>query len=923
MGSQEQKHYEPLITANVGLTYPSLQIPENETVCRDLERRIYLTRRLALLLSIAASIYSFIFVLIALLNSNQGLFFYGLLVLCESLGFLAIFKFANPKGNLGRANLSGQLLIFWLLVIITAGTPVLGSGNIITAALLIVPVIACLIGLSRTHVIFFTALVILALSLTYSFEFIFRLYKPFLNLADFKYLVLLFWVFLVIVLVVCIIIFVERLNQATATSEKQTDQLRELVKSLDRSTEISASLKQAEQAMKEAKEAAETANRSKSEFLANMSHEIRTPLNGVIGMTGLLLDTSLTSQQRSYAETVRISGENLLTIINDILDFSKIEAGKMNIEEIDFELTPVVEGVARLLAERAFAKDLELLTQVEFELLHTVRGDQFRLTQILINLVGNAIKFTRKGEVTIHARPDRVENNQDYIRFEVKDTGIGISQEQQRYLFKPFSQADSSTTRKFGGTGLGLAISAQLVKLMGGEIGVESVPGKGSTFWFTLPLKKQPGSRTPVQPRTHLRGLRVLIVDDNATNQAILHEQIVGWGMENGSTSSGLEALEKLHTNVINNEPYDLALLDMQMPGMDGMTLARAIKSDPALASTRLILLTSIGQPGLTTELQEAGIAACLVKPVRKSELYNCMANVMANATGEYHHPVRAVGLLRPLPQDYKAPSAILGRILVAEDNIINQQVAVGMLEAGGYRVDVVTNGHEALSALERRSYDAILMDCQMPEMDGYAATIEIRRREGETLRTPVIAMTANALFGEREKCLAAEMDDYITKPVNPSDLYALLEKWIKPVGSRANPPKSESVETSTEVKTAPFVGVLDEAVLQNLLKLQSVSGTDVLGKVIDLFSENTPKRLAELKESINLNDANALARIAHSLKGSSGNVGASHLATLLAELEDLNREGNMDRVTGLLGRIETEFEQAKVALIKFHKLGR
>jgi signal transduction histidine kinase/CheY-like chemotaxis protein/HPt (histidine-containing phosphotransfer) domain-containing protein len=857
------------------------------------------------------------------LAGYAGLLFYGLIVALESLGFLAIFWLANPKGNLKRANLCGHLLSLWLLVIIGVGQPVMGTGGIVTGAFLVVPVIGCMVGLNRFYVVLDTVLAVLVLAVTFSFEFIFKLYQPLLEINNYPLLILALWIILVIVLVASIMVFVERLNRAVDISEKQTDQLRELVKSLDRSTEISASLMQAEQAMKEARDAAEAANRAKSEFLANMSHEIRTPLNGVIGMTGLLLDTNLTEQQRSYAATVRLSGENLLTIINDILDFSKIEAGKMNIEVTDFELTPVVEGVANLLADRAYAKKLELATQIEFDLHYAVQGDPFRLSQVLTNLVGNAIKFTRKGEVIVQARLVSEAEDRVIIRFEVKDTGIGVSPEQQPHLFKPFSQADSSTTRKFGGTGLGLAISAHLVSLMGGEIGVESVPGQGSTFWFTLPMKKQPGVRQRHLPRTHLRGLRVLIVDDNATNRAILHEQIIGWGMRNGSVAGGVEALARLQAFAANKDPYDLAILDMQMPGMDGIALARSIKGNPALAATRLILLTSIGQAGMTAELHEAGIAACLVKPVRKSELYDCLANVMAKPEGEFHYPQRVAAQPgNALPSGYKAPSKTLGRILVAEDNMVNQQVAVGILEAGGYRTDVVANGLEALQALERRAYAAVLMDCQMPEMDGYAATLEIRRREGRQGRTPVIAMTANALHGEREKCLAAGMDDYISKPVTSKELYQTLEKWLLPEATPANLPALEDLPQPVSEATGLPGGVLDLVVLQNLRELQLPDGSDVLAKVIELFSEDTPKRLAEIKGIIERGDAAALARSAHALKGSSGNLGASRLVKLAVALEAASLDGNLDKAPDLLARLETEFGQVSQALITFYKSG-
>ncbi|HEX3446161.1 MAG TPA: response regulator, partial [Chthoniobacterales bacterium] len=626
----------------------------------------------------------------------------------------------------------------------------------------------------------------------------------------------------------------------------------------------------------------------KSQFLANMSHEVRTPVNGIIGLTEILLKTPLSPKQRDFAESIQSCADSLLTIINDILDFSKIEAGMLRFDNFPFDLHGTIERCVDLFARAAHRKGVELALLIEEDVPRRANGDPHRLRQVLTNLISNAIKFTERGEVIISCSKLPGEEGVP-LRFEITDTGIGIAPEDQERLFTPFTQADSSTARRFGGTGLGLAITKQLVLAMGGEIGCSSTLGQGSTFWFTARLDQatEPGNqplaeRVPVA--SVLTNVRALVVDDNATNRKILHHQLNSMGLRDRLAASGQEALDILGTEH-DADPFAIAILDVNMPGMNGFALVDAIRADSKFQNLKLIVLTSVDTAD-NPNLASRGVEKCLQKPVKQSQLFECLRAVVGIVPQESDHAVSRDSLpatARPL------------RLLLAEDNAVNQQVALQQLSLMGHQVETANSGVEALELMHRNGYDAVLMDVHMPALDGYATTAEIRKREAGTKHTWIIAMTANALPTDRAKCLAAGMDDYLSKPVSSAALAQVLARC--------------PLTSEPHVRSVDLTGLLESGL------------QDILPQIIETFLETSSQTIQKAKEALAAQDLAELQQCAHSLKGSAANLRANALVDLCSQLEGHCRSGSQEPAPPLLAAIDRELAKVQEDLLRYGEL--
>ncbi len=664
--------------------------------------------------------------------------------------------------------------------------------------------------------------------------------------------------------------------------------------------------------LEEARHEAEAATKMKSAFLATMSHEIRTPMNAVLGMTGLLADTELSGIQRDFVETVRVSGENLLTLINEILDFSKLEANEMELEEINFELSNCVEEVADLLAMLAQAKGLEFASLIHQNVPLYLCGDVSRLRQILTNLVSNAIKFTSEGEVIIKVSLKSETESMADIEFRVFDTGIGIAPISQSKLFQPFTQVDASTTRRYGGTGLGLAICKQIVDLMGGEIGIDSEEGKGSQFWVTIPFAKQPiGAIADLKPRReiNLKDIRVLVVDDSETNCKILTYQLTAWQMRVDAVQYASDAILVLRAAIVEGDRYQLAILDMQMPDLDGEMLGAQIKADPSLNDTKLIMLTSLNQKGGINRVKELGFEFYLVKPIKQSRLLNALMEVVAISNGHDEDKSSSQDRSTFSSNPSKVSESLTRKysklkILIAEDSPINQKVALHQLRSFGYDADVAGNGKEVLELLKCIHYDIILMDCQMPELDGYETTIAIRKLDIDKKNTVIVAMTANAMKEDRDRCIAVGMDDYLSKPIRKEDLAQKIADWESRISTAINIDEKEITNTSDNIsESLPLIDwtYIDEIVDGN---------EEFKHELLQTFFKTTSENLAQLHKAIALTNHAEIEQIAHFIKGSSGNLGMSSIYAIANDLEKLGRNQISDNTEELLKKMQGLFLQ-------------
>jgi CheY-like chemotaxis protein len=658
-----------------------------------------------------------------------------------------------------------------------------------------------------------------------------------------------------------------------------------------------------------------------------MSHEIRTPMNGVLGMIELLLATDLSEKQQRFAETVRRSGETLLGIINDILDFSKIEAGKLTLEQASFNLRDLVEDLGEVFAVKAHSKGIELACMVPSDIPEAVSGDPTRLRQIMTNLIGNAVKFTESGEVVVSLKAVEETDATARVRIEVRDTGIGLKPGEIDRIFESFAQADGSTTRKYGGTGLGLSISRQLVRMMGGELTVKSVHGQGSTFWFELDLEKQQeNENTGSRVRVDFGNLHVLVVDDNLTNREIIDHHLEAWDIPHDCCEAGARALELLRAAVAEGNPFNLVILDYHMPEMDGLELAQIISTDHQLAGTRMVMFSSVDDIDMHEARRDYGIDCSITKPVRQSELYNCLINKKVPEFRSTDHELNDVP-----PAEGELCSSM--QILVVEDNEVNLAVAIGMLKQLGCRqIQTANNGREALVKIEQAHYDLIFMDMQMPVMDGYQAMAEIREREQALddagLHTPIVALTANAMEGDRAQCLQAGADDYLSKPFSPLGLRRVLEKWQPQTGMRdAEPPVQAAVP---EAETAPECADsgngtvqreesatchIDQRVLDLIRDMEDEDDPDMLADIIRLYLDRSAELLQSLEAAIAGRDAEAMRVAAHTLKSSSANLGAGALADICRELEEMGRGGSLENAATRLSQLTAEYREVRAEL--------